>query len=299
MGTWGTGIYSNDLATDLKPAVAGLAKLPFAPDQIVEHLCELFPEVASNEGDEDHSTFWFVIADQLYKKGIISERATKIALEIIRSGRDIETLRDCGMEEGDLIKRRKVLEKLESDLLRQPNSHVTSSKITKPKPLVLFVGETFAYPTSKGQSVNPYFSPRDLEKQPFEPDGFGIFTVIRTGHMFGYLPWYQLALSSQNFRAPPAQSKLLKSENWSSHGIGTLSAVHKERLMLQKLGEFQIRESAVNKLFPFIESDARDSAVSNISVANVLRTEVQESPKRVFGLFSPRPSSPKLLDFVE
>jgi hypothetical protein len=59
MGTWGTGIYSNDIALDIKPAITALTKLPFTPDQIVDHLCELFPEVATNEGDEDYSTFWF------------------------------------------------------------------------------------------------------------------------------------------------------------------------------------------------------------------------------------------------
>jgi hypothetical protein len=298
MGTWGTGIYSNDIALDIKPAITALTKLPFTPDQIVDHLCELFPEVATNEGDEDYSTFWFVLADQLNKKGIASERASKVALDIMISGRDIETLRNCGMSERDLIMRRKVLEKLETDLLRQPKKLVKLAKIKNPKPLVLLVGETYAYPTSKGESVNPYFSPNELKKLPFEPDGFGLFTVIRTGRIFGFLPWYQLALSNQNLKTLPIQSKLLKTANWSSHGIGTLSAIHKERLMLQKLGTFQIKESAINSFFPFTESDARDSAVSDISIANLLRTDISGSPRRFFDFFSASPSSTILSNFL-
>ena len=70
MGSWGAGLYSNDIALDLKSAVAAIVKLPFESEQLIKMLAEAFPEEASNEANEDYTTFWLVLADQFHKRGI-------------------------------------------------------------------------------------------------------------------------------------------------------------------------------------------------------------------------------------
>ena len=89
MGAWGTGLYSGDFAMDLRSTVVAVVRLPFDVDRLVEILCETEPEAAANPRDEDHTTFWLILADQFAKRGIVSDRARDKALEIIDAADDI------------------------------------------------------------------------------------------------------------------------------------------------------------------------------------------------------------------
>lgn len=75
MGTWGPGLYSNDMAADLRPMVSGALKLPLPIDDIVDLIARQEPEIALDPDDEDHTAFWLVVADLVWKSGDRSERA--------------------------------------------------------------------------------------------------------------------------------------------------------------------------------------------------------------------------------
>jgi hypothetical protein len=70
MRAWGPGLYSDDFAADLKTTVGTLCRLPFSGEEIVEILVELNP-AASNSADEEHTTFWLVVADQFQRRASI------------------------------------------------------------------------------------------------------------------------------------------------------------------------------------------------------------------------------------
>src|SRR6476619_2691835 len=98
MGVWGTSLYSGDFALDLRSTIGAVARLPFAADRLVEILCETEPAAANNPLDEEHSTFWLIVADQFARRGIVSERARAKALAMIDADVDIAMLEGRGMK---------------------------------------------------------------------------------------------------------------------------------------------------------------------------------------------------------
>ena len=68
MGAWGTGLYSNDMAADMRALVKSALRLPFEEDRIVEIIRECEPTAADDNQNEDHTTFWIVLADQFQKR---------------------------------------------------------------------------------------------------------------------------------------------------------------------------------------------------------------------------------------
>ncbi len=79
MGIWGTGLYSGDFAKELSSAARAVSQLPFDGDRLAELLCSVEPGAANNRADEDHTTFWLVVADQFAKRGIASEGIRRLA----------------------------------------------------------------------------------------------------------------------------------------------------------------------------------------------------------------------------
>ena len=71
MGVWGTRLYSGDFAMDLRSTIAAVVRLPFEVDRLVEILCETEPDAAENSANEDHTTFWLILADQFAKRAIV------------------------------------------------------------------------------------------------------------------------------------------------------------------------------------------------------------------------------------
>jgi len=120
MGTWGAGLYSADMALDLRATIGALVRLPFDEERLVEVLCDGEPKAASDPQDEDHTTFWLVLADQFAKRGLVSAQVQAKALDIIDNERDLAMLAARGMKEADLRKRAAALQKLRAALSSTP-----------------------------------------------------------------------------------------------------------------------------------------------------------------------------------
>jgi hypothetical protein len=110
MGTWGTALFSDDLAADLRNDLRALLGDGVPVDAAVDRL------VADHEtalGDPDEApVFWLAVAYAAWKLGRPSARATTEALTVISSGRDLARWR----EPNDRRKRQAVLARIESDL---------------------------------------------------------------------------------------------------------------------------------------------------------------------------------------
>src|SRR3954468_10187759 len=138
MGTWGAGLYSADMALDLRATIGALARLPFDEERIVDVLCDGEQKAANDPQDEDHTTFWLVLADQFAKRGLASAQVRTKALDIIDNERDLTMLASCGMGEADLRKRAATLQKLRAALSSTPRP-ARRSTLKAPLPYTLEV----------------------------------------------------------------------------------------------------------------------------------------------------------------
>jgi len=129
MGTWGTAIFSDDLASDIKSEFRD--KIGFGKTSL-EATEELLRDYSDEIQDSDESSvFWLSLALTQWNIGRLLENVKEKALEIIENGQDLEKWKG---DEKSFKKRKLVLEKLKEQLLsEQPKQ----KKISKP-----FIRET-------------------------------------------------------------------------------------------------------------------------------------------------------------
>jgi hypothetical protein len=110
MGSWGPGLYSDDLAADVRDDLRDLVGHGLNIDDAVDRLAS---EYASSLADPDEaSVFWIVVADVAWTIGRPHERATEEALRAIDSGADLRRWDDAKYHR----KREAVLDKLATKL---------------------------------------------------------------------------------------------------------------------------------------------------------------------------------------
>src|SRR3954468_11542230 len=105
MGAWGAGLYSSDMACDMRAVIKSAVRLPFDEDRIVDILRDCERHAADEPHNEDHTTFWLVLADQFEKRGIAHGQTRARALAIIDRGDDLAMMEKLGMKQSDLRKR--------------------------------------------------------------------------------------------------------------------------------------------------------------------------------------------------
>lgn len=187
---------------------------------------------SENAGDEDHTTFWLVVADQLHRKGIASPAPAQ-ALEIIDHGADLTTKRSRGTTEADLRTRTKALTDLGARLV-EPRPDRPRRTLRSPQPLVAAAGDVRCYPTDRhGEPRNPYDTMGLME---FTPVGWDACLVAATGHAFGYVAWYLVAPADQTFTARSTLNRAMAAIDGSRRALGTLSRAHHTRMGMELLG---------------------------------------------------------------
>jgi hypothetical protein len=67
MGIFGPGLYSGDFAMDLRTNISAVVRLPFEPEEWVQILSRSNPSASDDQTNEEHTTFWLVVADQFAK----------------------------------------------------------------------------------------------------------------------------------------------------------------------------------------------------------------------------------------
>ena len=266
MGFWGVGLYSGDFAMDLRAAVAAVARLPLAPDELVAILRGVEAAAADDPEDPDHAAFWLVLADQLARRGVYPEEVRRRALEIIDGGLDLAQLKALGAGPADLRKRQARLDEIRAALTNPVER--PRKLLAGPQPLVMAPGEVYAFPTSQGNPINPYFKSRALIPN-WRQDGWGAFAVIETGQVFGYLAWYRLLTLDGSRPEPPDMAALWREPRWELRRPGTCPRPHKARLELQLIGAVAIDAGALAAKFPSLPSP-RSAAIIDKSIANHL-----------------------------
>ena len=243
MGTWGTGIYSNDVAADLKSTVVSVMRLPLDADELIELLTDAEPSLG-DPGSEDHTGCWFVVADQFHKYGIAHEPTLQRVRQYVETGADIDMMRRLGMSPPDLRTRQKMLDKF-IVRISGPNPKPFRRRILKkPQVQVTAPGEILAFPIMRGRSANPYF--KNWTEEGFTPEAYGAALVERTGHSYGFLAWTCLSMLGSTFAAVPTLDECLDCQlTWA--GYGTFSRAHYERMKVAVVAACDLTE-AVNRL---------------------------------------------------
>src|ERR1700747_1074297 len=120
MGTWGTALFSDDTACDVR-------------DEYIDHLGDgltgaqaterLLSKWASSLNDQDEApAFWLALAATQWKYGRLESRVLQNALDVIDNGSDLLKWKSSP----DYRKRQAVLEKLRATLVspQAPEKHV-------------------------------------------------------------------------------------------------------------------------------------------------------------------------------
>jgi hypothetical protein len=276
MGVWGTGLYSGDFALDLRSMVTSLCRLPLSGDRILEILRDNEP-AADQVQNEDHATFWLVVADQFVKRGIQCAGATETALKIIHERMDSAVMR-----------------RLERRLL-EPAVKRDRRTLRKPQEFIMDIGDVFVYPTSRFKPLNPYLKRKeDNYRPPFNwaHEGWSAMVIFNRGRSFDYLAWYAILVLDNTYPEKPTLEQLMHHSAWVVTAPGTCSRGQLQRMDTEKIAHVDVDPQASARFYPSMRSCINATA-SDISIANHMRARPVKTSK------GPWPTVPQLASILK
>jgi|SRR4030095_8741822 hypothetical protein len=110
MGTWGTALFSDDLAADLRSEFRDLIGEGLSTEAAVNRLKTEYKSSLRDRDEE--SVFWLALADTGWQLGRLDDSVLQNALRVIDSGQDLARWEDAA----DRKKREQVLAKLRTKL---------------------------------------------------------------------------------------------------------------------------------------------------------------------------------------
>lgn len=264
MGTWGTSLYEDDEALDIRDSIAILSKMPIDGERTLELLLENFDRDFNLE-DEDAPIFWLTVADQFEKKGIGCDKVLQMAIQVIEGGADLRALEGRGMEVADLVQRKKLLDKL---LLRFKNPKTTRplSKPALPPKLCVCAGQIYAYPTMNGQGMNAWFS--SWEAADFNPDGAGALIILATGRAFDWFPWCAYTPVNINPHEQITLDKVLASKTTFREGVGYCAPkqTHFKKMGMSLLGSATLDPAKVDAVMQMCPRKPSEAIINDWSI---------------------------------
>lgn len=114
MGTWGTALFSDDLAADLRSEFRELIGEGLTTEAAVDRLKTEYQ--SSLRDPDEESVFWLALADTGWRLGRLDNTVLQNALRVIDSAQDLAKWDDAT----DRRKREQVLAKLRTKLLSPP-----------------------------------------------------------------------------------------------------------------------------------------------------------------------------------
>lgn len=151
MGTWGTKIFQDDLAKDIKNTYIDLLKQGIDNEKATKNLIN---DYVDNLDEDEISIFWFALADVQWDYGRLINQVKEKALYYLNIGIDLERWKEEATEK-EYIKRKEVLENLEKKL---------KSEMPKEKKITIYKnyicpwheGDVYACPINEGKYVGNY-----------------------------------------------------------------------------------------------------------------------------------------------
>lgn len=110
MGTWGTGLSSNDTFADIYGEFFELYNEGQDAKEVTTKLLATNKELLTDKGDSNN--FWFAIAKAQWECKSLDKEVYDRVKQIIENKEDLEVWRELGADDKDLAKREKALLKL-------------------------------------------------------------------------------------------------------------------------------------------------------------------------------------------
>ena len=168
MGTWGTAIYSNDTAEDVRDACREVFSF-YELKEGNEKIFESFKEILKQEFiDNDYASFWYALADWQWKHGLLTEQVKNKTLELLSVYAGIDCWQEIGNKK-DIVRRKGVLDSLKKRLqepqlpLRKPKITIAKSK-HKPGDIISFQANAF-FGEESPWKINSFSVPLMFKKQ--------------------------------------------------------------------------------------------------------------------------------------
>jgi|688.fasta_scaffold579952_1 hypothetical protein len=248
MGTWGSGLYDDDEACDIRDEIA--LSLATKPSITAEALLASLRKKFGYGTDlmlDGCPTFWMTVADQFTKHGIESQIAKTLALAAIEKGHDLKDLEARGMDARGLRARANVHRRLRQ---RFTDPQLATRKValkSVPK-LCVEAGEIYSFPTSRfGSSFNAYRS--SWEEIDFNPTGWGALIILKAGRFKGLHPWAIYSVVVVNSNPEPTLEAILAGKTMRlgvNHCVPRQSHIKKMRMKL--LGKVVLDSKRVEEL---------------------------------------------------
>jgi hypothetical protein len=125
MGTWGTALFSDDLAADLRGEFLELIDKGLTTEEAVNRLKTEYK--SSLRDPDEEPVFWLALADIGWRLGRLDDKVLENALRVIDSGQDLARWEDGA----DRRKREHVLAKLRTKLQSAPPPQKPVAKTIK------------------------------------------------------------------------------------------------------------------------------------------------------------------------
>lgn len=133
MGAWGTALYSDDTASDVRDLcneVYGLVGMDEAKNIIWNEYRDV---IESDLVDNDYAVFWYALADWQWNHGILDDEVKRKALSLLENHTGIDEWIEAGNPK-DVEKRMLVLDRLyEKISAPQPPRKLPKPRLLKPK----------------------------------------------------------------------------------------------------------------------------------------------------------------------
>lgn len=145
MGTWGTGLYQDDVTCDIKEEYLNRLKVGYTNIDATSDLIDCYMD--SIEDEEEGPLFWFALADVQWRYGRLLPEVKKVALEYLKEGRDLERWKD---NEKQYEKRKFILQELEKKLNSPMPTEKKLKKLFINKP-IWEIGDVLIYQIHNGE----------------------------------------------------------------------------------------------------------------------------------------------------
>lgn len=167
MGTWGSAIFSDDVACDVRVSYRELLEDGIESSKATHLLLEQFADLLDDQ--DDSPVFWLALAATQWKLGRLEDEVKKRAIEVIDVGLGLDRWEEAGPSA--LEARKKALSKLR-DQLTSPQP--MPKKVRKPwrYQTEMSIGDAISYRLDSGKFVilrvigietNRYYSAPTLE----------------------------------------------------------------------------------------------------------------------------------------
>lgn len=292
MGAWGGGLYDSDFALDLKATIKGVLRAPLGEDDLLSEI-----EAWVGEGVEgaDALDYWLVLADQFERRGMPRRDVFDRAIAIVERGEDVALLEQLGADPRTIGERRQETARL-VERLREPRPARPRKPLKKPQPLLLEPGEALAWPTDRGESINPYIPDDAPWKPDFRPDGWGFGIVTDAGHCFRVLAFYAVQVLMWRRSERPSVDLAAHCPR-APHYYGTIGKVHLRRARVERLGRVPEEAMGPPPEPEYAVQMSRKAAIGDIGLSGAFGYDawnrwVLPGPKFVFSPPSGSPLDP-------